>query len=269
MSRTQLEILLGSILVSILVLAVIILGFSEETRMVEQAQVQQGEAVEAGAELFETNCSGCHGLRGEGIQGLAPALNDQHFFTARIQEVGWQGTLEDYIISTVSGGRAVSTRPDQYVGGGKPAMPAWSARYGGPLRDDQVRDLAAFVLNWQATAMGEVELAELPTPTPAPEEAADPVARGQQVYMSSGCAGCHLIQGISSGAVGPNLTQIGEVAATRKDGLSAEDYIRESILNPNATTVEGYQANIMPQNYSQQLSKGQLDDLVAFLLAQK
>lgn len=268
MTRTQLEIFVGALLVSVAVALLIYTGFSEERRMVEWSEAQHAEAIEVGAELFENNCSGCHGIKGEGITGLAPALNDAYFFTQRVEEVGWEGSLEDYIISTVSTGRLVSTRPE-YVGGGRPAMPTWSQEYGGPLREDQIRDMAAFILNWEATAMGEVELVELPTPTPGAEAAADPIARGQQIYTSAGCGGCHAIQGISNGVVGPGLSQIGEVAATRKDGYSAEDYIRESILNPNAYVVDGYQPNIMPQNYSQQLSDQELDDLVAFLLAQK
>lgn len=269
MNRTQIEILLGLALVAIAGAVIIFVGFNEERRMAEYAQAQEAKAIEVGADLFETNCSGCHGIKGEGIPGLAPPLNDSHFFTARLQEVGWQGTLEDYVISTVSTGRAVSTRPDQYPGGGKPAMPTWSERFGGPLREDQVRDIAAFVLNWEATALGGVELAALPTPTPGAEEAADPTASGQQVYQNSGCGGCHAIEGLSVGAVGPNLEQIGEVAATRKPDYSAEKYVQESILNPNAYVVEGYSANIMPQNYGQQLSQQELDDLVTFLLAQK
>jgi mono/diheme cytochrome c family protein len=236
--------------------------------MVAWDQSHQAQGIEVGAELFGTNCSGCHGTNGQGIPGLAPALNDRYFFTDRVKDVGWQGSFEDYIISTISTGRVVSTRPE-YVGGGKPAMPTWSERYGGPLRDDQIRNIAAFILNWEATAMGEVELVTLPTATPSPEEAADPVARGRQVFTTAGCTACHTIEGISNGIVGPNLTKVGEVAATRKDGVSAEEYIHESIVSPNAFVVEGFQPNLMPQNYSQQLSTKQLDDLVAFLLAQK
>jgi mono/diheme cytochrome c family protein len=269
MARTQLEIFLGLLLVSIAVAVIIYVGFTEENRMAEWTQSQQAGAVEVGADLFETNCSGCHGIKGEGIPGLAPPLSDRSFFTQRLDEVGWEGTLEDYIIAAVSTGRPVSTRPDQYVGGGKPAMPAWSQNFGGPLRDDQVHDLATFVLNWEATALGEAEIAELPTPAPGAGEAVDPVARGQQLYVSGGCAGCHAIEGISNGVVGPNLTQVGETAATREDGVSAEDYIRTSILNPNAYAVEGYQPNLMPQNYDQQFGDRELDDLVSFLLAQK
>jgi mono/diheme cytochrome c family protein len=268
MGRTQIQIFLGAILVSMVIVVIIYSGLTEESRMAEWSQAQHAEAIEVGAALFENNCSGCHGTKGDGIQGLAPPLNDRHFFTERLQEVGWQGSLQDYIISTVSTGRPVSTRP-QYVGGGKPAMPTWSQDFGGPLRPDQIRDIAAFIMNWEPTAMGQVQLAELPTPTPGAAEAADPVARGQQVFMNSGCGGCHTIEGISNGVVGPNLTHIGTAAETIKAGTSAEDYIRESILNPNAYVVEGFQPNIMPQNFGQQLSSQQLNDLVAFLLSHK
>ena len=267
MSRTQIEIFVSLIVVSIAVVVIILVGFNENDRMDEKAQSQHAEAVEVGADLFETNCSGCHGIKGEGIPGLAPGLNDPQFFTNRLDEVGWEGTLEDYIMSTVSTGRTVSTRPDLYVGGGKPAMPAWSQQFGGPLREDQVRNLATYILNWEATAVGGVELAELPTPTRSAE--IDPLARGEQIFASSGCGGCHTIEGVSFGEVGPNLTQIGDVAATRKADLSAEEYIRESILQTNAFVVDGYQENIMPQNYDQQLNQSDLDDLVTFLLAQQ
>jgi mono/diheme cytochrome c family protein len=267
MTRTQLEIFFGMILVSMAVAAIIYVGFTQEERMAERARSQHAEAIEVGAELFETNCSGCHGLKGEGIPGLAPGLNDPHFFTNRLDEVGWEGTLEDYIVSTISTGRPVSTRPELYVGGGKPAMPAWSQQFGGPLREDQIQDLSTFIQNWEATALGDVELAELPTPSV--EEVAGPIARGEGLFAASGCAGCHTIEGVSSGEVGPNLTQIADVAATRKDGVSAEDYIRESIVTPNAFVVEGYESNIMPQNYGQQLSSRELDDLIDYLLTQE
>ena len=268
MTRVQLEIFLGVVLATLAVAVLIYMGFTEEGRMVEWTRAQQAESIEVGGELFDINCTGCHGPNGQGIPGLAPALNDSHFFNGRVQEVGWQGSLQDYVISTVSTGRLLSTRPE-YVGGGKPAMPAWSDRYGGPLRDDQIRDISSFVLNWEATATGQVEIAQLATPTPSAEEAADPVARGQQVFVSSGCNACHTISAISTGTVGPNLTQIGEVAATREEGVSAEDYIHTSIVNPNAHMVEGFPPNVMPQNYEDILSDQQLDDVVAFLLAQE
>jgi len=105
-----------------------------------------------GAELFEINCSGCHGKQGEGIPGLCPPLNDKYFFESRLSDVGWSGTLEDYIVATVASGRLNSTRPKLYAGQGTPAMPAWSEEFAGPLREDQIRSIATFVLNWEPTA---------------------------------------------------------------------------------------------------------------------
>ena len=267
MSRFNLEILLGAILVTITTVILIIYGFNEEDRMAKESASQQARAIEVGAGLFENNCSGCHGLKGEGIAGLCPPLNDAEFFTSRMKEVGWSGSLEDYIVSVVASGRAASTRPDQYAGQGNPAMPAWSEQYGGPLRDDQIHNLAQFVLNWESTALEDYVLEELATPTPSPEEEADPVARGQRVYLDTGCGGCHTIEGLSAGNVGPNQTNIASVAATRVPGMSAEEYILESIIDPSAYVVEGYPDDVMPKNYSELLSSDEISDLVAFFLS--
>lgn len=269
MSRSNLEILLGVILVSITTVILVVYGFNEQDRMVLESENQQAREIEVGATLFENNCTGCHGLKGEGIPGLCPPLNNKEFFTTRMKEVGWSGSLEDYIISTVAGGRVASTRPDQYVGQGNPAMPSWSDQYGGPLREDQIASIAQFIMNWESTALEEVVLEELATPTPSPEEAADPVARGQQVYLDSGCGGCHTIQGLTSGTVGPNQTNLATNAQTRIPGMSAEDYIRQSIVDPSAYIVEGFTDGIMPKNYSETLQPDQLSDLIAFLLTLK
>jgi mono/diheme cytochrome c family protein len=269
MSRFNLEILLGIILVTLSTVVVVVYGLNEEGRMERESEAQHGKAIEVGAGLYESNCSGCHGLKGEGILGLCPPLNDTNFFTDRLKEVGWSGTLEDYIISTVASGRTTSTRPDQFAGQGSPAMPAWSDQYGGPLRPDQIQSIATFVMNWEATAKEGVVIEALPTPTPSAEDLADPVARGRRVYLDEGCGGCHTIEGLSAGVVGPNQTNIGSMAETRIPGMSAEDYIRESILDPSAYIVEGYQDNIMPKNYDELIEADQLDDLVAFLLAQQ
>ncbi len=268
MSRVQLEIFFGTALIALTGMILLYVGFNEEKRMSEFDRYQSAQSIEVGAELFEINCRGCHGLRGEGVPGLAPPLNDAHFFTARLAEVGWQGSLEDYIIATISTGRQVSTRPELYPGSGKPAMPTWSDKFGGPLRVDQIETLAAFILNWEATAVGDVELVELPAVGPSLEDLEDPVERGLVLYNQSGCGGCHAIEGISVGAVGSNLTAIGEIAETRIDGYTAEEYIRESIVNPSAYIVEGFD-DLMLKTFADTISDGELDDLVAFLLAQK
>ena len=145
-------------------------------------------------------------------------------------------------------------------------MPAWSDAYGGPLRADQIRSIARYILNWEATALEEVALVDIATPTPV---ANDPVSRGQVVYQSNICGACHTLGSLSAGVAGPNLTQVGSTAASRLPDLSAEAYIRQSILDPNAFVVDGFTPDVMPKNFGELLSTSQLDDLVAFLLAQQ
>jgi hypothetical protein len=53
-----------------------------------------------------------------------------------------------------------------------------------------------------------------------------------------GCVACHTIPNIPGavGQVGPNLSRIGAEATTRREGYTAEAYIRESLLEPSSFT---------------------------------
>jgi mono/diheme cytochrome c family protein len=83
-------------------------------------------------------------------------------------------------------------------------------------------------------------------------------AAGKTVFTDTGCGSCHTFKAANaSGTVGPNLDDV-------LAGKPA-DFIHESIVNPNGEIAQGYQPNIMPQNYGQQLSDQQLADLIAFL----
>jgi len=102
----------------------------------------------------------------------------------------------------------------------------------------------------------------------APEPpATEPVARGHQLYRSLGCANCHE-PNLFGQRLGPPLDHIGTVAATRRPGMSAEEYIRQSILDPGAYLVPGYQDS-MPRDLGRDLSPTDLDALVAYLLSLK
>ena len=100
----------------------------------------------------------------------------------------------------------------------------------------------------------------------APEpNATEPVARGRQVYRALGCASCH--EGSLFNLfrpVGPPLNEIGQVGGKRVPGMSAEDYIRQSITDPGAYLVPGY-PDSMPRGLSKDLSPEDLAALVAYL----
>ena len=54
-------------------------------------------------------------------------------------------------------------------------------------------------------------------------------------------------------------------AAAQKAGESVPDYVRQSIEDPNAVVVEGYQPGVMPQNFKDSLSSEEIDALVAYV----
>ena len=100
----------------------------------------------------------------------------------------------------------------------------------------------------------------------APEpKATDPIARGRQVYRALGCASCH--EGSLFNLfrpVGPPLSEVGLVGRKRVPGVSAEEYILQSITDPGAFVVPGY-PDSMPRGLSRDLSPEDLAALVAYL----
>lgn len=81
-----------------------------------------------------------------------------------------------------------------------------------------------------------------------------------------GCVTCHSLEpGVA--LVGPSVANVGAEAGSRVSGLSAEEYLRQSIVEPNAYVVEGFGEGIMPAGYGDALSSEQVDDLVAYLLS--
>ncbi len=91
----------------------------------------------------------------------------------------------------------------------------------------------------------------------------DPV----ELFALYGCVACHeLASANATGQVGPSLNGIGGRAANQQPGVSAEDYIRQSILMPNAYIVGGFAENIMPKDFGQRMDPPELDALVSYLL---
>jgi mono/diheme cytochrome c family protein len=91
-----------------------------------------------------------------------------------------------------------------------------------------------------------------------PQQAPGDPAAGKTVYADAGCAACHTFKAAgSTGKTGPNLDE----SLKGKD----EDYVRQSIVDPDAEIAPGFQPGIMPKNYGQQLNSKQIADLVAFL----
>lgn len=96
-------------------------------------------------------------------------------------------------------------------------------------------------------------------PSPAPGD------DGERLF-TVWCLGCHALEEGAPATVGPNLAGVATLAAANPDGLSAEEWLRREILDPNAVITQGYTAGLMPTNYGQILRPEHLDALVAYML---
>jgi cytochrome c2 len=100
--------------------------------------------------------------------------------------------------------------------------------------------------------------------------AGDPEA-GKQLFQQANirgtpaCSTCHSLEP-GKKIIGPSLAGIAARAGERKSGFSAEEYLRESILTPNAYVVEGFSQGVMFQGFKDVLTEEEIDNLIAYLL---
>jgi cytochrome c oxidase subunit II len=88
-------------------------------------------------------------------------------------------------------------------------------------------------------------------------------ASGEKLFVSNGCNGCHTFKPAGAkGTVGPDLDELPELA--RRAGKPLEEFIRESIVNPDAYVEPGYPKGVMPGTY-RGLPQAQTDALVKYL----
>ncbi len=106
-------------------------------------------------------------------------------------------------------------------------------------------------------------------------------ARGEALFKQAtiggapGCSSCHSLEP-GKKLVGPSLAGVATMAEEivkssdyKGKAKTAEEYLRESIVDPNAYVVEGFPPNVMYQNYGKDLTPQQIADLVAFLMTLK
>ncbi len=141
-------------------------------------EAARGTGPELGQQLFAENCSPCHGDFGEG---------------------GPNPTRAGDIIAPISSAEYLKTRDDTtlqaIISQGQPnfGMSPFGSAYGGPLDDDQITSIVAYIRSWAANPP-----VELP-----PDVASAAVAlNGAEVYTDL-CSQCHGSQG--EGGVGTAL----------------------------------------------------------------
>ncbi len=97
-------------------------------------------------------------------------------------------------------------------------------------------------------------------------------------FQKGGCSACHTIPGVAgAGAIGPDLSEIGQVVAARIENgeytgmaKSVEEYLSESIQSPDAFISPNCPsgpcgAGLMPASLAQALSSSELEAVVKYL----
>jgi cbb3-type cytochrome c oxidase subunit III len=181
----------------------------------------KGTSLEIGQQLFATNCAPCHGTFGEG---------------------GPNPSRQDDIIAPISTGEYLKTRDDAtlraIISQGQPnfGMSPFASSNGGPLDEDQIDAIVAYLRSWEANPP-----VELP-----PEIAQRNISgNGVQIYKEL-CAQCHGEQG--EGGIGPSLV---DAEFTQK--YPADEAIFDTISNGHPATPMIAWGGILTSDQIQQL----------------
>jgi cytochrome c oxidase subunit 2 len=90
--------------------------------------------------------------------------------------------------------------------------------------------------------------------------------RGEKLFALKACASCHSVDNPAV-KVGPSLFKKFGTDETFSDGTTAkvdENYVRESILEPNKHIVKGFPTGVMP-TFQGQLNENELNALVEYI----
>ncbi len=98
----------------------------------------------------------------------------------------------------------------------------------------------------------------------APAATESPADRGKKLFETKGCTACHTVTGQT--LVGPSVKGIFGHEVELSDGkkvVADENYVRESIMDPNVKVVKGFQP-LMP-TFKGTLSDDEVNALVAYV----
>jgi mono/diheme cytochrome c family protein len=195
----------------------------------DEADLSNGKA------LFVERCGQCHVLGRAGTAGPTGPDLDAAFRSALADGMDRE-TVEGIVHDQILNPRKNSAMPADIVEG------------------DDARDVAAYV-GFAAARGGQDEGA-------LAAAGLSGATTGEQIFTAGGCAGCHtLAKANATGTIGPSLD---DLAAAAGDG-SPEDFVIESVIDPDAEIADGFQAGVMP-SYEGRLTEEQLQALAEYLL---
>ncbi len=131
------------------------------------------------------------------------------------------------------------------------------------LSDAEIKSVIAYLQKSNGLEI-TVEIPKDAEAAPETDEAGprEPFATVEDMFTEFACVGCHKLGvGEEEGDIGPDLRQIGT--------LRDRDYLRRSLLDPNADIAKGFEPDAMPPDYGQQLYAVELEMIVDHLAGLK
>ncbi|MBI4275134.1 MAG: c-type cytochrome [Rhizobiales bacterium] len=233
------------------------------------------ELVAMGSRIYARACVLCH----SGVGDRAPKLDAiGTVWRERTRDVRYRGsarTLEDYL-------RESMLEPSAYVvsGFGKPGtndaespMPA-AATGAMALSASEINAVIGYL---QSMAGDKVTVTLLPDPVDrakpsAPASEPSVAAKAPDAISALRkfqCDVCHALPKfpVEEGEQrpGPDLRGIWKTAGHRVDGMDAKGFISESILFPNKKLAQGFEPDLMPNDYGDQMLVAELQLIVDYL----
>jgi cytochrome c2 len=194
----------------------------------------EGGDANQGKKLFvgEGKCGSCHTMKDAGSSGQAGPNLDEAFHQSRVERFR-ESAIKNVVLDQIRFPTTNSGMPADLVTG------------------DDALDVAAYV----AKCAGSTDKTACPNIVTKPG--------GEGLYSSRGCQGCHSIDGSASS--GPTFKGLFNSTVELTNGQkvkAGEQYLLDSILDPDKQIVKGYQPGVMasavpkgsvPQDEAQQL----------------
>jgi mono/diheme cytochrome c family protein len=225
-----------------------------------------GSSEARGKNLFAANCSSCHTN-----DSTTPGSYAREISSQQARWNGWISDIENSGIVSAPNLTHFGTRST--IGAGlkdltKESLEGWitdpsSVKIGTRMQKHAaVYDTADGKANLTPAEVSDIAtylLSLKPGTAPAGTVVETGGADGADIFATN-CTSCHSTG--DNDVVGPGLAGIGDRAGSQVAGMSADDYIEESLRDPSAFVVDGFPA-VMPE--WSHLGDDSIDALVDYL----